>query len=244
MTNQYENEQRDEQVASTSDDATGARIDAALKDLHTHAVGVIVSFDSVKQTCTVQPAIQRVWTSDGRPVSLPVCVDCPVEFPGGGDFVLTFPVKPGDECMISFSERCIDNWFVNGQLAAPAEYRMHDLSDGIVRVGLNNQTKSIPNFRTDGVDLRSRDGNTRITLHANGTIENVSAEGNTVLSADGKFTINAPGGFIVNSPHQTNTGDIVAQGDVAGQGTSLHNHTHNVPLVQAGTVTKPTTSPL
>lgn len=259
MNNNYQNEQRDEQVAGTPDDAVDARIDSALKDLHTTTIGIIVSFDPVKQTCSVQPAIQRVWTDKG-PVNLPLCVDCPVFFPSGGGFMLTFPIAEGDECIISFTERCLDNWYENGQLAAPAEYRMHDLSDGVVHVGLNNQTKSIENFRMDGVDLRSRDGHTRVTLRESGTIESVNQNGNVVLAntgqislvntaasfivgTDGSVRVAAPGGFFVTAPHQTNTGDITATGDVHGQGKSLHDHTHNVQHVAGGLLTLPSDPP-
>lgn len=242
MTDQFSNDQRDAQIAGAAEEAAQAHIDSALKDTHTTLPGVIVSFDAAKQTCTVQPLIQRIWADAGA-VSLPVCVDCPVEFPGGGGFFLTFPVVPGDECVIQFSERCIDSWFIDGKLSPPDDYRMHDLSDAIVRVGINNLTKAIAGLRTDGVELRSRDGTIRVTMHQNGTIENVNAAGSTVLSPTGQFTINAPGGLVINAPTQTNSGSIAATGDVTGQGTSLHSHSHRLRNVQAGTATLSTDAP-
>ncbi len=175
MSDQFLNDQRDQQIAAVPEDAAAAAIDSALKNVHTTLPGVIVSFDALRQTATVQPAIQRVFAGIG-PTNLPLCVDCPVEFPSGGGFVLTFPVQPGDECVIAFSERCIDNWYVDGRFAPPADYRLHDLSDAIVRVGIRNQAKSIPGFRTDGAELRSLDGMTRVTVQLN-TIEIVAPNG-------------------------------------------------------------------
>ena len=75
--------------------------------------GIIQSFDPSTVTCTVQPAIygQKV-SDDGKAASeaIPILPDVPVVFPRGGGCTLTFPVKPGDECLLVFSDRCIDFW--------------------------------------------------------------------------------------------------------------------------------------
>lgn len=187
---QFSNLQRDSQLAGNPEDAVGEHIDSALKDTHTCIPGIIESFDKDKQTCQAQPAIQRIWTDKG-PMNLPLCVDCPVAFPGGGGFFLTFPVEAGDECMIHFSERCIDNWYASGVIAAPADYRMHDLSDGMCVVGINNQAKAISNFSMDGVQLRSRDGQQSISLNTNGTFKvEITSEG----------SVSMPGGWRTDAP--------------------------------------------
>lgn len=148
--------QRDQQQTATQDEAHAAQIEGRLKDLHTCMPGIIASFDPVTQTASVQPAIKRIFTEHG-PVNLPLCVDVPVAFPGGGDFYLTFPVQAGDECILFFSERAIDNWHVAGGTQDPAEYRLHDLSDGIAIVGLNSQPRKIPSPNILGAELRSKD---------------------------------------------------------------------------------------
>lgn len=191
--------QRDAQVSGGNDEAFAAQIEGMLKDLHTCLPGIIVSFDPVKQTAAVQPTIKRIFTERGA-VNLPVCVDVPVAFPGGGDFFLTFPVKAGDECILLFSERAIDIWHEDGGTQPPAEYRLHDLSDGIALVGINSKPNQIPELNAADVELRTRTRDVRVTMKHDGTIENVNPIGNTVLSAAGKFTINAPGGFEVNAP--------------------------------------------
>jgi hypothetical protein len=191
--------QRDAQQASSPEEAASAQIEGRLKDLHTCLPGIIMSFDPAKQTCVAQPAIQRIFTEKGT-VNLPVCVDVPVQFPGGGDFFLTFPVKAGDECMLHFSERAIDNWYASGGAQAPAEYRLHDLSDAMATVGINSQPKKIPSYNPTDVELRNREGTTHVQMKPDGTITNLNPVGNTILSAAGKFTINCPGGFEVNGP--------------------------------------------
>ena len=38
-------------------------------------------------------------------------------FPGGGGFALTFPVAAGDECLVVFASRCIDDYETGVRLA-------------------------------------------------------------------------------------------------------------------------------
>ena len=239
--------QRDAQQAASSEEAASAQIEGRLKDLHTMMPGIIVSFDPDKQTAVVQPAIKRIFTEKGA-VNLPVCVDVPVAFPGGGDFFLTFPVKAGDECILGFSERAIDNWYASGGSQAPAEYRLHDLSDGIAQVGLNSQPKKLTSLQMTGAELRTRSRSTYIRLE-DGTIYikgNIIHEGN-----------NTQTGNLTRTGTSTTTGKITGQGGMAvsgGSGTTFSgnvdhtggtmtslgkkidgSHTHN----ETGTVTNP-----
>lgn len=155
--------QRDQQLTATQEEAHAAQIEGRLKDLHTCLPGIIASFDPGTQTASVQPAIKRIFTERGA-VNLPLCVDVPVQFPGGGDFFLTFPVKTGDECMLHFSERCIDFWHANGGVQLPGEYRLHDLSDAMATVGINSQPRKIGSFNTTGAELRTRGGATFVRV--------------------------------------------------------------------------------
>jgi len=196
--------QRDAQVMGGPEQAHAAQIEGRLKDLHTCLPGIIVSFDPVTQTASVQPAVQRVFTDRGA-VNLPVCVDVPVAFPGGGDFWLTFPVKHGDECILLFSERAIDYWHVNGGTQLPAEYRLHDLSDGLAQVGLNSQPKRLSDLQMDGAELRTRDRGTYLRL-TNGTIY---LHGN-VVQTGGSITSN---GKVIDNTH-------IHTGVTPGGGTS------------------------
>lgn len=208
--------QRDQQLVGGQEEAQAAQIEARLRDLHTCLPGFIVNFDAGTQTASVQPAIQRIFTERGA-VSLPLCVDVPVAFPGGGDFFLTFPVKAGDECILLFSERAIDYWHVNGGAQLPAEYRLHDLSDGIAQVGLNSQPKKLSALQMDGAELRTRDRSTYIRL-TNGTIYikgDIVHEGNTTQT-----------GNITQTGNTTSSGTVTGQADVIAAGKSGKAHTH------------------
>jgi hypothetical protein len=239
--------QRDQQLTATQEEAHAAQIEGRLKDLHTCLPGIIASFDPDTQTASVQPAIKRIFTEQGA-VNLPLCVDVPVAFPGGGDFFLTFPVKPGDECILLFSERAIDNWHVSGGTQTPAEYRLHDLSDGIAIVGLNSQPHKLAALQMTGAELRTRSRSTYIRLE-DGTI---FIKGNIVHEGNVQQT-----GNMIRTGTSTTTGKITGQGGMAisgGSGTTFSgnvdhtsgsitslgkkidgSHTHN----ETGTVTNP-----
>lgn len=209
--------QRDAQISGGQEEAHAAQIEGRLKDLHTAMPGIIVSFDAATQTATVQPAIKRIFTGLGA-VNLPLCVDVPVAFPGGGDFFLTFPVKQGDECILLFSERAIDYWHVSGGTQLPAEYRLHDLSDAIAVVGLNSQPKKLSNLQMDGAELRSRDRSTYIRLSSDG----IHIKGNIIHDGDTTQTGNL-----------TVSGTVTGTTNVVAGNKSLKTHTHSG--VQTGT---------
>lgn len=189
--------------------------------------GVIVSFDAVKQTCVVQPAIQgRNTTKDGVAsfVDMPLCLDCPVVFPGGGGVTLTFPVTKGNECLLVFSSRCIDGWWQNGGVQPPLEIRMHDLSDGFALVGVRSQPRKLSGVSTSHAQLRSDDGEAFVDLDPTGHVVKIQATTATTATF-------SPSGIALHSPAGTlthngvNVGDTHVHGGVTtGGGNTLVPH--------------------
>lgn len=112
--------------------------------IHVALPAVVQSYNSSKQTVEVQPTIRERTISDEkqiRYVQYPLLINVPVLFPQVGNFQFTFPIKPGDECLVVFSDLSIDNWWLNGNVQNPVEQRRHDLSDGIAIFGLMNQSR-------------------------------------------------------------------------------------------------------
>ena len=177
--------QRDASVTPSLEDSTRSAVDAALKDLHTCLPGIIQSFDPVAQTAQVQPAIQRVFSEKGA-VNLPLCVDVPVVFPGGGGFYFTFPVSAGDECVLVFSERCIDGWAIDGEVKAPEDFRLHDLSDAFAFVGVNSVGKAIPGFNATFAEIRNKAGTVKMTFNNSGIVVTGNLTVNGQVVANGK----------------------------------------------------------
>ncbi len=147
--------------------------------------GIVQSFDPDAVTVVVQPAIKGYEPdSNGinQSTTLPLLVDVPVVFPRGGGCTLTFPVKAGDECLVVFADRCIDFWWQSGGIQEPVDDRMHDLSDAFCIVGPQSQAKKIGDISTSAVELRSDDGETKLSLNP----------------ASGVINGTAPGGFNLN----------------------------------------------
>ena len=95
---------------------------------------IVQSYNSEQNTVECQPAIREKLISEDATVSyqqIPLLLNVPVVFPGNSFFHLKFPIMPGDECLVVFSDLSIDNFWLNGNVQNPVENRRHDLSDGI-----------------------------------------------------------------------------------------------------------------
>lgn len=120
-------------------------------------VGIIQSFDEADQTATIRVAIKRVIEikDDGTKVlrERPLLLKCPVVILFGGSTYMTFPIAEGDECLVLFNDREIDNFWTTGSVEAPSSPRAHSASDAIALVGIRSLQKSIENYLTTGIRL-------------------------------------------------------------------------------------------
>lgn len=173
--------------------------------------GIIQSFDPDTVTAVVQPAIRSVQKNDDGTTTTsdyPLLVGVPVIFPRGGGCSLTFPVNEGDECLLIFSDRCIDFWWQSGGIQEPGDERMHELSDAFCIVGPQSQTQKISGISTSAAQLRTDDGGAFIEIAAGGAV-----------------TITSPQ-ITINGPVKVN-GAITSTGDQTAAGISQVNHTHS-----------------
>lgn len=197
------------------EEATRVAQDGHQAQIWTSIPGVIQSFDPGEQTAVVQPVIQGIiQAKDGSfsNANMPLLLDVPVEFPSGGGYTMTFPIAPGDECMVEFSSRCIDAWWQNGGTAnVQMDQRMHDLSDAVCRVGVRSQARKLANISTTTAQFRSDDKTVYVELD----------------QAGGIVTIKAPTKIILDSPEVHTTGKITAVDDVTAGTISLQNHVHS-----------------
>ena len=61
---------------------------------------------------------------------------------------ITYPLKDGDECVLLFSDREIESWFINGEINPEGYPRMHDKTDAVALFGI----RSLPNMITIASD--------------------------------------------------------------------------------------------
>lgn len=55
----------------------------------------------------------------------------------------TFPINPGDECVMLFADREIESWFINGEVNAEGYPRMHSITDCTALFGIRSLPKMI-----------------------------------------------------------------------------------------------------
>lgn len=106
-------------------------------------VGNITAFDATKKTAQIQILFKRQFP-DGTTASYPILLDCPVFTLQGGGAYLQMPIAAGDQCIVLFSDRSLDEWYQNGAEAVPSSPRMHDMSDAIAIVGINALNSAAP----------------------------------------------------------------------------------------------------
>lgn len=108
---------------------------------------------------------------------------------------VTFPLQKGDECLLLFSDREIESWFINGDVN-PLNYpRMHSITDAVAIVGL----RSLPNMISILADcLNLFYGKSNIALSEN--LINITAP--TVQAANFQ-AMNGASGNLVDSQGKT-----------------------------------------
>lgn len=158
------------------DEALRAALGGHQATMWTALPGIVESYQPGAGGCgtvSVQPAIQgTVSGPDGvaQLVNLPLLVDVPVVGFGAGGFVITVPIKPGDEVLVVFASRCIDAWWTSGGVGAPTEMRMHDLSDGFALPCPMSQAKRVENINPNAIEMRNESGTGRISIDSAGNI--------------------------------------------------------------------------
>ena len=193
---------------------------AALQaEIWTALPGIVESYDPARQTAVVRLAVQGEITDEGgysSYMTLPLLPNVPVEFPAGGGFTLTFPVKKGDECVVEFQARDISGWKQSGGMRPPLSGRMHDLTDAVCRVGVRSRARLLaPAPDAAAVELRSDDGLAKISMSPDKCIKLENPLASLLMDAMGNITlsglniaINAAGVFSVSAA----TGANIASG--------------------------------
>ncbi len=168
------------QLLNDAEEAMRLVLDGRLSSVWTSMPGIVQAVDLATMTVSVQLAIQgSIEDENGvkQSVNYPLLIHCPLVFPKGGGFVITFPIAIGDEVLVHFSARACDSWWQSGGIGRPVEARMHDLSDGFAMPG----PFSVPNvpgsISSTGLQIRNLAGTQYIEFAADGKIKLVAAAG-------------------------------------------------------------------
>lgn len=126
---------------------------ATVEEFHPEDMTVTVRLLNKKTLGQNQDGTPNV--TDFSPIRAKICFCNPF---------ITCPIQKGDDCLLLFSDREIESWFINGD-AQPVNYtRMHDLTDAFAIFGI----RSIPNMIMMLADcLNLFYGNSNIALSEN-----------------------------------------------------------------------------
>jgi len=183
-----------------------------INDYHIIMPGHIIEYFPATQTATVRISNDRQFESSGESdVQMPygLLYDVPTFTSGGGGWHVTFPIKPGDPCLLNFSQFGYDHWFVDNEDSAgirddghpqPWVGRRFDLADGFVQVGWNNLQTAIANYKANDAEFRNADSAQRVSLKEEGDVEIVTGTTSIVLSNTGTITVNSDTSVTVTSP--------------------------------------------
>lgn len=189
--------------------------ESIFQGLRVAAPAVVTAFDPETVTVSVVIAItERVLTSkDPRflnptteAVKLPLLEDVPIVVMGAGGWSMTFPIKPGDECLLVFMDTALDSWF---QLGAELDetggvkaqnqisQRRHSLSDAIAIFGLRSTPRALPDYSTEAVQFRNDDGSVRVNLFDQGNLSLEAGGSSIEMRTDGSIYLTAETGDVV-----------------------------------------------
>lgn len=163
-------------------------VKSQLLDVNTSLPGVIVSYEN--GLARVVPTGKKRF-ADGDVLDYPIIPNVRVCWPSfaGGTAGVKGPVKPGDKCLLVFSQQAIDG---------SDDRRMFDLQDAYaVMCDLGNAGQGDSG---NNDDMSMFFGAAFIRLTASGALQ-----------------INAPGGTTITTPNTTNTGTLLTQGKLTYQ---------------------------
>lgn len=167
------------------------------KNLNCMRIGIIKEFYPDNLTVKVLIANKKVIgqnpdgtqiVRDYAPIIAKVCYCNPF---------CTFPITEGMECVLLFSDREIESWFINGSVNPRGYERMHDLTDAVAIVGIRSLPQMIT-ILTDCLNLFY--GNSSFNLQTDAANLNSST---ITLQGD---TININGNLVINGqPYNNHT---------------------------------------
>ena len=159
--------------------------DGKVQDMHVAIPGTVVSWDSTKQTATVQPMVRKPLTSADNVL----CFETPPQIPNvpvmcmrGGGFFVSVPLNAGDGVLLVFSEQSYSEWRSTGQISSPKDVRRHGTGYPYAIPGISPDSQALGSVASNKLVI-GRDGNEElITIGAGELTLGVTAVDNLVLN--------------------------------------------------------------
>jgi hypothetical protein len=143
------------------------------------------------------------------------------------------PVKPGDECMIHFTERSLDGWIKFGDIRGPNDIRMHHVSDAYFIPCTTSEPQATTNYDPDNMVIRNTDNTLKLVF---------DTSGNLTMEAVATITMKAPDIILDGDLQVTGKSQFDDNIDITGTSTATVDHVSG-PLSIGGTTHKHPTAP-
>ncbi|UVD32705.1 hypothetical protein [Pseudomonas phage PH826] len=237
-------------------------IEQQLNNVRTAIPGRVIRVYKDLETLMIdaQPLVNRLY-DDGTSEEQPTILSVPVQMPGTRRTLVSFPLFPGDEVLLVFCERGIDNFKAGtGNPTKPTGSRTFSGRDAVAIPGVfpfavspnNPAHRKFPHSTYDLVVAHNLATATEceVRLKENGNIElltdldvNVKARNITLEGSEG-ITLNTPD-LKVQAQNTTWTGNITHSGNYTQTGVStfngipFHTHVHGGVMPGGGTTAVP-----
>lgn len=204
-----------------------------LDDLHTMLPAVIIAIDYTTRKVSVQPLVKkrkRDGDNDAKGLQdMAIIQNVPIVTPASKLAMLSIPVKVGDEVLLGFFERSVDNYLYSdgSKPIDPQDYRKHDYNDAVAIIGLNT-FKSALGLHPEDTVLMMNVGTgqeCKLSLKPSGDIQMdtpvkviVNAGGDVDVNASGNMTATIGGDTTIDCGQTTITGDLRVDGEISSGG--------------------------
>ena len=171
-----------------------------INEIHTAVPGKIDSIDYDEGLANVLPIMKRK-LRNGEKIDYPLITGVPIVFPQGSlqTASITFPVKPGDFCLLIIAEQALDFWQYEIETETDLPF---DITNAICIPGL---------FQKATKDLQEAN------------------EKNSIIARVGEVTFKIePDGIKLKGDLNVD-GKIIATGEVKSGSVSLAQHVHTAP---------------
>lgn len=219
-----------------------------LEDIHTMLPARIVEIDYKTRKVSVQPSIKkkkRDGDNDAKGLQdMAIIQNIPLIVPAIKLAIISLPIKVGDEVLVGFFERSVDNYlYGDGNTPVdPKDYRRHDYNDAVAIVGLNTFSNALEMHSEDLVIKMNATlaNECTIALKPSGDVVIttpakviVDAGGDVDVTAGGNLTATIGGDTTIDCGQTTITGEVRIDGGLSvgsdvntDAGFSANNHKH------------------
>lgn len=138
-------------------------------NLKCHDIAKIIEVDFEKQTLKAEINYRRTMMRRNttktspknkerfeyvpREEDYPVLIDVPFFVMKGGDAFLNIPIEVGQDCMVLYNDRAIDDWFISGKKSTLSSNRLHSMADAVALVGISSMKDLIAGYDATRIGL-------------------------------------------------------------------------------------------